>query len=68
MVKLLEAPKFSNNMKSAMVSLFADTKEEVTNKMDIIGLDSSISLEAGSSVITADKDVAFLASDNTWHW
>lgn len=68
MVKLLDPPKYGNNTKSALVSLFADTKQEVQDGMVIEGLDSSVTLEAGSSVITASKQVAFLKSDGQWQW
>ena len=46
--------------------LFADTKQEIpttgTSTM------STPHLNMGSAVYTADGDVAFLKSDDTWNW
>jgi len=52
----------------ADVTLFADTKEEITSGMVVIGLPEGIEPAFGSSVITADGDIAFLKSDGTWNW
>ena len=54
--------------KKATVSLFADTKTEVTSGMTIEGMPSGYEIEAGSSVFTADADVAFMKSDGSWNW
>lgn len=43
----------------ADVSLFADTKTEVTEGMTVIGLPEGVEPAFGSSVITASGEVAF---------
>lgn len=53
--------------KEATVELFADTKAEV-NSADIVGLPQGVTIASGSSVMTADGDIAFRKSDNTWKW
>lgn len=51
------------------VSLFADTKAEVTaDPADIVGFPKDGTIEMGSSVITASAEVAFMKSDGTWNW
>lgn len=52
----------------ADVTLFADTKADVTDEMVVIGLPEGIEPAFGSSVITANGEVAFLKSDGTWNW
>lgn len=52
----------------ADVVLFADTKSEITEGMVVVGLPEGIEPAFGSSVITADGDIAFLKSDGTWNW
>ena len=54
--------------KTALVSLFADTKSEVTNDVEVPDIPSGYNIEAGSSVITAAGDFAFRKSDGTWNW
>ena len=51
---------------SARVQIFADTKADVTSEaiLDLVGRD----LRAGSSLITAAGEVAFLKSDGNWNW
>lgn len=54
-----------------MVSLFADTKTEVTNSItgaDIEGMDDDCDLDAGSIVRTAAFDIASLNSSHEWVW
>ena len=53
---------------TAFVSLFADTKSEVTSEAEILGLPEGITIEQGSSVITASGELAFMKSDGTWNW
>ena len=56
--------------KKADVSLFADTKAEMsTVTVDNIGdFPPGYSLEFGSSVMTASGELAFLKSDGKWNW
>ena len=49
-------------------SLFADSKEDVTQGVHIIGMPTGYELEMGSSILTADGEIAFLKSDGTWNW
>lgn len=54
-----------------MVSLYADTKSEVTDSItgaDVIGMEDDVDLDAGSIVRTASFDVACLNSSHTWIW
>lgn len=53
-----------------VVSLYSDTKDEVetTSTDDIIGFPKGKEIEPGSTVLTADADLAFKKSDGTWNW
>lgn len=53
---------------SYRVSLFADTKEEVTPAATIEGLPENATIEIGSTVMTASGELAFMKSDGTWSW
>lgn len=66
MVKVTDI-RLNTVTKKATVSLFADTKSEVATAT-IEGLDPSYSVDAGSSVITANGELAFMKSDGTWNW
>lgn len=50
------------------VLLFADTKEEVSDDMEIDGIPKGKVISYGSSLITANGDIAFLKSDGTWNF
>ena len=50
------------------VLLFADTKEEVSDDMEIEGIPKGKVISYGSSLITANGDIAFLKSDGTWNF
>ena len=50
------------------VLLFADTKDEVSSDMNIDGIPKGKVISYGSSLITADGDLAFLKSDGTWNF
>ena len=60
-VKLIESQML------AEVSLFADTKEEVTNDIQL-SIPEGYSIRPGSSVMTANGEMAFRKSDGTWNW
>ena len=66
MIKVTEMKQGLGN--KADVVLFADTKEEITEGMTIVGLPEGVEPAFGSSVITASGDIAFLKSDGTWNW
>ena len=56
--------------KQADVSLFSDTKAEVatTPLTSIKGFPKGYSIAFGSNVMTAEGEIAFRKSDNTWSW
>ena len=56
------------NNSDYLVELFADTKGEVTPSSVILGLPAGATIEAGSSILTASGEVAFMKSDGTWNW
>lgn len=60
--------KLNDTTKHATVSLFADTKQEVTSDATIVGLPANTTIEQGSNVITAGGEVAFMKSDGSWNW
>lgn len=67
MIKVTSS-KINSITKEATVSLFSDTKSEVTSSAEIIGLPDDVTIAQGSSVITAYGEVAFMKSDGTWNW
>ena len=36
--------------------------------MTIVGFPADATIDAGSSIITADGDIALCKSDGTWNW
>ncbi len=68
MIKVTEVQNTDLNMQTYRVTLFADTKEEVTDGAEIIGLPTGVSIEMGSSCLTASGELAFMKSDGTWNW
>lgn len=50
------------------IQAFADTKEEVVPGCQIHNLPADVVIQPGSSIVTADGDVAFYKSDGTWNW
>lgn len=60
--------KLNTNDKTALVSLFADTASEVSGSAQIVGLPTGYTIEAGSTVITASAEVAFMQSTGAWNW
>lgn len=64
MIKVLD---YNPNLTDKTVcTLFADTKEEVTGTLTIVGLPQGVEPDAGSALLTAAGDVAFLDSEGTW--
>ena len=59
--------KLNAKEKTALVSLFADTSSEVSGSAEIEGLPENYTIEAGSDVITASGELAFMKSDGTWN-
>lgn len=74
MIKLLSVFGSSGgdgSAKAQMVSLFADTKVEVTNSItgaDVVGMEDDMDIDAGSIVRTASFDIASMNSSHTWIW
>lgn len=67
MIKVTELKNSDANENSFLISAFADTKAEVaTGKF--IGLPENAEIEMGSSIMTANGEVAFMKSDGTWNW
>lgn len=50
------------------VLLFADTKDEVSDDMQIDGIPEGKIISYGSSLLTADGDIALLTSDGHWNF
>lgn len=46
----------------------ADTKAEVTDEAEIIGLDPDSKISQGSALYTNDGNVAFRTSEDSWAW
>ena len=68
MIKVQSLENTDANDNSYKVKLFADTKQEVTSGAEIIGLPQGATIEMGSTVVTADADVAFMKSNGEWNW
>ena len=68
MIKVQSLENTDANDNSYKVKLFADTKDEVTSGAEIIGLPQGATIEMGSTVVTADADVAFMKSNGEWNW
>ena len=58
--------RYVNN--EVQVSLFSDTKTEVTPSATIEGLPENAVIAQGSTVVTADGEVAFMKSTGEWNW
>ena len=65
MIKVQELKQVSDN--SYEISAFADTKDEVANGT-FVGLPSGATIEMGSSVLTANGEIAFMKSTGEWNW
>ena len=64
MIKVLD---YNPNLTPKTVcTLFADTKEEVTGTLTIVGLPQGVVPDTGSALLTASGDVAFLTSEGSW--
>lgn len=67
MVKVTDV-KLNALTKKATVSLFADTKAEVSTAIEIIGMPEDYEIDSASTIITASGEFAFRKSDGTWNW
>lgn len=69
MIKVMSAIKLQlSDPGEYVVSLFADTKDEVVESATIEGMPENAIIGVGSNVLTASGDVAFRKSDDTWNW
>ncbi len=68
MVKVIKVISVDREAKEAQVDLFADTRTEITDEMEIQGMLMGFSPGFGSSVLTANGEIGFLKSDGTWNW
>ena len=69
MVKVLEQTQEAYNPRVVRVSLYADTKEELTfgNTADgIVGIADGTTLAVGSDCFTSEKDLMMLDSNGDW--
>jgi hypothetical protein len=62
--------KLNQQTMKAEVTLFADTKAEMTglDTSDIIGFPAGYEIDFGSTVVTAPLDIGKMQSDGTWNW
>lgn len=58
----------ADSPKNVVAHLFASTKEDISDEMQVQGLPGNYELVAGSYVITAAGDIGLLDFDDTWHW
>ena len=66
MIKVIDyRPNLTNK---TVCVLFADTKEEVTGTLTIVGLPQGVEPDTGSILLTADGDIAFLKSTGDWNF
>ena len=68
MIKVTDLKNTDDNLNSYQIEAFADTKEEVTDGATFVGLPEGATIEMGSSIITANLEIAFKKSDGTWNW
>lgn len=68
MIKLKTAEAYDHKNKKVTGKLFSDTKAEIQDGMEVIGLPKGYTMDFGSSVMTADAELAFMKSDGTWNW
>ena len=67
MIKVTDIRLDPVNM-TALCSLIADTKSEVTPTAPIVGLPSGYTIEFGSDLMTVGADMAFMDSTGAWSW
>lgn len=67
MVRVQKIEYLKEDTHEAKVSIFADTKAEV-DTAEIEGMPEGYNIEMGSTLMTADADVAFMKSNGSWNW
>lgn len=68
MIKVQQLENTDSKSNDYYVKAFADTREEVDNGGEFIGLPEGAGIEMGSSVMTASGELAFMQSDGHWNW
>ena len=73
MIKLKEInqTRYVNGKKMVDASLFADTKNEVTDNLtgeNIDGLEDDVIIDMGSFIMTASVEYAYMQSNGKWKW
>ncbi len=68
MIKVTNLTNTDSDENTFKISAFADTKAEVTDSAEFVGLPADAKIEMGSSVMTASGELAFMKSDGTWNW
>lgn len=68
MIKVTNLTNTDSDENTFKISAFADTKAEVTDSAEFVGLPAGANIEMGSSVMTASGELAFMKSDGTWNW
>lgn len=68
MIKVTSITNTDSDEHTFKISAFADTKAEVTDDAEFVGLPAGATIEMGSSVMTASGELAFMKSDGTWNW
>ena len=66
MIKVLKLEPNLNE--KTLCTLYADTKDEVTGTLDIIGLPDGVTPDTGSTIVTSKFEIAVLDSEGTWNW
>lgn len=54
--------------KECIVSIYCDTKEDITDDIRPDGIPNNYHIGLGSYTVTANGEVAFRKSDDTWSW
>ena len=67
MIKVQEIQNTDEDPNTYKISAFADTKDEVATGT-FIGLPEGASIEMGSTIMTANGELAFTKSDGNWNW
>ena len=67
MIRVREMKNTDADLNTYLIDAIADTKEEVATG-DFIGLPEGATIEQGSTVMTANWEVAVMKSDGTWSW
>ena len=68
MIRVTNIKNTDADNNSYLIDAVADTKSEVTSGATYIGLPEGATIEQGSTLMTANWEVATMKSDGTWSW